>query len=144
MSVKKFTHYGSCYCKNITFTFATNLEQSEINPRVCDCSFCQKHGAKYISDPLGELVIEAKEQSIHEYQQGSNNASFILCKNCGVFVAVIFKDNSGIYGNINLSCLEQKLNFGDNLNVSPKILSAEEKISRWIKLWIPNVIIKLK
>ena len=41
------------------------------NPRACDCDFCSKHGAAYVSDPKGALRIRLKEEGqTSRYRQG--------------------------------------------------------------------------
>ncbi len=42
---------GGCHCSNIRFRLESAKPPSEFAPRVCDCTFCTKHGARYISDP---------------------------------------------------------------------------------------------
>src|SRR5262249_46899024 len=52
---------GSCHCGRIAFSFSSTIPPEKYNPRACDCSFCQRHGALFISDPNGSLVLEVKE-----------------------------------------------------------------------------------
>lgn len=45
------------------------------HPRACDCDFCRKHGAAYISDPQGAVRIQVKDaQQLGRYRQGSGIA----------------------------------------------------------------------
>ncbi|WP_233511035.1 GFA family protein [Dyella psychrodurans] len=124
---------------NIEFT--TSKSTSEFQPRACDCSFCRKHGAAYISDPKGKLsIIQRNAGALHEYRQGSNTARFLLCKDCGVLVGVALDHESGTYAAVNAGCLDDVTELGESLSASPQRLSPEEKVSRWLALWVPDVV----
>lgn len=46
------------------------------NPRACDCDLCRKHGAAYVSDAQGSLVIRIKDARARgKYRQGSGKAT---------------------------------------------------------------------
>ncbi len=136
------TLQGSCHCGQLHLEFSIGQDPATIAPRACDCSFCQKHGAAYISDPAGRLTVaESRPGTLREYQQGSNTAQFLICGNCGVLVAVIFRHNSRIYGAANASCLDGPTGLGKPVPASPQSLSPEEKVSRWLKLWVPDVVL---
>jgi hypothetical protein len=87
--------HGGCHCGQLAVEFSTSQDPAAINPRACDCSFCSKHGASYISDPAGKLSVSVNSAgSLREYQQGTNTARFLLCNQCGVLVAVIYRHDS--------------------------------------------------
>lgn len=131
---------GGCHCGNVRVEFATAIHPADFNPRACDCTFCRKHSASYISDPDGSLSIAVKRQdTISEYRQGSENATFLLCRDCGVLVAVVFDDDGRRFGAVNSRCLEGDALFGPLQTVSPQRLTAEEKKRRWATLWTPRV-----
>lgn len=135
---------GGCHCGKVKVEFGTAISPKDFTPRVCDCSFCLKHGASYISDPDGSLSIEAKGvDTISEYRQGSENARFLVCRCCGVLVAVVFDDDAGSYGAVNSRCIEDGVVFGASQVVSPQKLGGEEKRRRWVKLWTPRVKLKV-
>jgi len=133
------TLHGSCHCGQLSLAFSTALPPESLIPRACDCSFCRKHGAAYISDPAGRLSIHARGGAARHYQQGSNNADFLVCGRCGVLVAVLFEHLSRVYGAVNAGCLDGKPCFGEAVASSPQMLSADDRISRWIRLWVPDV-----
>lgn len=109
-------------------------------PRACDCSFCRKHAAAYVSDPAGRLsVIMQSSDALRRYRQGSNTAEFLLCGRCGVLVAVVFEHHARIYGAVNARSLEGLTGFGSAVPASPQLLAADEKVARWSQLWIPDV-----
>lgn len=131
---------GSCHCEKLTVHLETTLDSQLFTPRACDCSFCIKHSAAYVSDPLGQLIIEYKDESaLQSYRQGSESAKFLLCRNCGVLVAVVFEDNTTTYGAANSKCFYPGTTFGPEQVISPHRLRAEEKKSRWFQVWMPNV-----
>lgn len=135
--------HGSCHCGELSIEFATAKSASDFQPRACDCSFCSKHGAAYISDPKGSLsIVQRHAGAIREYRQGSNTARLLLCKDCGVLVGVVFDDSSGTYGAVNVRCLDDVMDFGETLPASPQQLSQQEKISRWMALWVAQVTIE--
>jgi hypothetical protein len=135
-----FAFCGGCHCGQLRVVFSTQLNPASIIPRACDCSFCQKHGAAYVSDPAGRLsVILQSQDALHRYQQGSNTAEFLLCDRCGVLVAVIFEHNARIYGAVNARSLEGPTGFGSAVPASPQLLAPGEKIERWLQLWVPDV-----
>jgi hypothetical protein len=134
------TMRGGCHCGRLTLEFSTAKQVSDFHPRACDCSFCRKHGAAYISDSDGALTIILREaDSLHEYRQGSDTARFLLCRECGVLVGVVFDHESGTYGAVNAGCLDDQSGLGDTISASPQWLSTDEKVSRWTKLWVPHV-----
>ena len=131
---------GSCHCGRIAFSFSSSISPEKFTPRACDCSFCQRHGALYISDPDGSLVLDIKEAAaLGEYQFGHKLAKFIFCRNCGVYVAILFKTEGQIFGSVNSRCIEGDVRFGDPQIVSPQTLGAEQKKERWSKVMISQV-----
>jgi hypothetical protein len=137
---KTTTLSGSCHCGNIQAQLSTHMDPASIHPRACDCSFCRKHGAAYISDPSGKLTIkQSSAGTLHRYRQGTETADFIICKNCGVLIGVTFEHESIIYGALNAGCLDDGKGLGQAVSASPQTLSRNEKISRWLHVWVPGV-----
>jgi hypothetical protein len=135
-----FTSRGGCHCGRLRVVFSAAREPAGMLPRACDCTFCTKHGAAYVSDPGGQLSIVASgADALRRYRQGSGTAEFLLCARCGVLVAVIFDDGTRVYGAVNVRALERPADFGAAVPASPQSLTAAEKIQRWSQLWIPNV-----
>jgi hypothetical protein len=131
---------GSCHCDCLRVELSTRLNPAAINPRACDCSFCRKHGAAYISDSAGRLQIAVSEPAaLLSYQQGSEAALFQLCARCGVLVAVTYAHANRLFGAVNAGCLNDSTVLGSRTPASPQLLSPEEKVSRWIQLWVPDV-----
>lgn len=128
---------GRCHCGRVQTTHEIVRDASEYSPRACDCDFCRKHGASWLSDPQGALRVEARDVGdLRTYRQGSETADMLLCAHCGVLVAVAFRHRDGMFGAVNAACLEQ-ITLGAPKIVSPQRLSPAEKIERWRAVWSP-------
>jgi hypothetical protein len=131
---------GGCHCGNILVDIELAHESGTYNPRACDCDFCRKHGASYVSDPHGSLFIRIKETRDRlQYRQGSGLADCLLCRNCGVLVAVFYRSGKQLYAAVNAKVVDVRANFGAEQPVSPKKLSDREKVARWQEIWFSNV-----
>lgn len=131
---------GGCHCGNIRVDLKISHSPDTYNPRTCDCDFCQKHGASYLSDPEGSLHIHVKStQLLGKYRQGSGTAHCLLCTNCGVLVGVAYQDDDQLFATINSQVVENGVTFGEKKTVSPKTFTASEKIARWKGVWFSNV-----
>lgn len=129
---------GSCHCGAIKLTFTTTVATALLAPRRCDCTFCVKHGASYVSDPQGSLTIEAQQDALNEYRQGSGRARFPVCRACGVLMGVVFDHASDLRGALNSRCIEGGVAFGATQAISPQNLDVDAKIARWLDLWTPT------
>ena len=136
---------GGCYCGNIRFEMRISKPIADYSPRACDCEFCAKHGAAYLSDSKGHLLIRIKAQSdLERYQQGSGQASFLLCRVCGVLVAVCHTDNEMTYGAVNTRSLDDLSVIQEPVSASPKQLAPDARAARWKALWFSNVELEIK
>src|SRR5690348_18095264 len=62
-------------------------EPGSYHPRACDCDFCRKNAAAYVSDPQGSLGIRVQDaRCLGNYRQGSGVAECIFCAKCGVLI----------------------------------------------------------
>ncbi len=128
---------GGCHCGAVRLQLATAIRPEDFHPRACDCSFCTKHGAAYVSDPLGRLRIVAPG-GLAEYRQGSGTARMLLCRSCGVLIGAVLEEEGRRYGTVNANCLEG-VAFGAPQTVSPRKLGVADKKARWVRLWTPDV-----
>ncbi|MDE2448005.1 MAG: aldehyde-activating protein [Gammaproteobacteria bacterium] len=134
---------GSCHCGNVRVDLELAREPVTYHPRACDCDFCRKHGAAYVSDPQGSLSIRVRDAvSMSGYRQGSGAAECIFCRNCGVLIGVLYRSDGRIWGAINVKIVESLTTFGTEEVVSPKALSGNEKEKRWRDIWFSNVTIE--
>lgn len=134
---------ASCHCGNLSAQVAFTDNLSTYTPRACDCDFCIKNGAAYISDPEGKLDITIKNSGeVSWYKQGTKLVELLICKNCGVMVAVIYSDNGKLYAGLNSKTLVNRDYLASSQVASPKLLSPTEKIKRWKEIWFPAVTIE--
>lgn len=134
---------GGCHCGNIRIEVELPRTAGTYNPRACDCDFCRKHRAAYVSDPQGSLrILVSRESDCGRYAQGSGQAELLLCRNCGVLVAPLYRDAGRLYAAVNANAVEGGA-FGAQQPVSPRTLSASDKAQRWKQLWFSDVTMKV-
>jgi hypothetical protein len=130
---------GGCHCGNIAVSVELASAPQTCRPRACDCEFCRKHGAAWVSDPKGSLLIRiAEAREAGRYAQGAELAEMLLCRRCGVLVAALWQQQR-LYGVVNASVLDARDEFAPAQPVSPQRLSPEAKMSRWQSIWFANV-----
>src|SRR5688500_14643903 len=61
-------HQGGCHCRAVQFLFRTQRALSDFTPRACDCDFCTRHRAGWVSDAAGMLRITASGR-LSRYRQ---------------------------------------------------------------------------
>lgn len=131
---------GGCHCGNITLKLGLARAPDSYEPRSCDCDFCRKHRASYISDPQGTLLVRIRNQEDSGiYRQGSGAAECLLCRNCGVLVGALYRMENALYATVNVNVIEPGTTWGAEQPVSPRKLSETDKIKRWQQLWFPGV-----
>jgi hypothetical protein len=131
---------GGCHCGNIHLTIELSRPPDTYNPRACDCDFCRKHGAAYVSDPQGSLRvrIENSRQTL-KYRQGSGQVDCLICSRCGVLVGAFYRSGERNFGVVNARALDAAVTFGSERTVSPKALSDTDKAQRWQEIWFADV-----
>lgn len=130
---------GGCHCGNIRVELQLTRATDSYNPRACDCDFCRKHGAAYVSDPDGALHIRiADPAQAGRYRQGAQ-AEMLICRQCGVLLGALFADGGRCYATVNASVLDPAVRLGAATVVSPKTLSAGDKAARWQSIWFAHV-----
>lgn len=131
---------GGCHCGNISVELQLTATPESYRPRACDCDFCRKHGAAYVSDAKGSLAVRIKDEGERStYRQGSGQAEFLLCRNCGVLVGAFLRRGSQIHATVNVRALANAAAFGSEQIVSPQKLSGDQKVQRWQDIWFANV-----
>lgn len=133
-------HHGGCHCGVVQFVFRTQRVLSDFTPRACDCDFCTRHRAAWVSDAAGMLRITASER-LRRYRQGSAQAEFLVCGNCGVLVAVVCAgDDGALRGAVNRNSFDERELLGAEVAASPQQLTPEAKLARWSQLWTPTLL----
>lgn len=131
---------GGCHCGRVRVELELSRSPDTYHPRACDCDFCRKHAAAWVSDREGRVRIrgENKSQAV-VYRQGSGQAELLLCGNCGVLVAALFRRGGRLYAAVNARAVDGDAGFGCEQPVSPKTLSDGQKAERWQDIWFSDV-----
>ena len=98
---------GGCHCGVLKIIYRTDIDPARWPLRHDGCSFCRRHGVAATSDPSGEIAIEIDDVSrVRRYRFAQRTAEFLLCGECGVFVAALADTASGARGVINARVLD--------------------------------------
>lgn len=138
------SYAGGCHCGNIALEVELTEAAGAYRPRACNCDYCVRHAAAYLSDPRGRLAIRVERESdLGRYRHGDGLADFLICRTCGVLVGATYADQSGRYGVVNRRAFADLSGFGPETPVSPKTLPAQAKTERWKKIWFADVTLRV-
>jgi hypothetical protein len=100
---RRHSYPGACHCRNLEVRLDSDLSPIELGVRADGCSFCEKHQALYTSDPAGEIHLSGREAHlVQRYRFGTRSADFLLCKGCGILVAVYLPSPGLAVVNVNV------------------------------------------
>src|SRR5262245_40481055 len=110
---KGLMHYpGQCHCGAIRVELRTDRPPSEQILGACQCSFCRKHNARTFSDPRAHVtLIAAAPEQVQRYSFGLETSEQIVCRRCGVYVAMTLTDGPAIWSVINVDALSDRVLF---------------------------------
>jgi len=130
---------GRCHCGRIGFRFDTPLAPQDLPLRRCGCSFCRRHGARTCSDPAGSVRFEISEPAaLHRYRFGLRSADFLLCAECGTYLAALIEHDGKAYATLNANCFEQaELLTQDAPMVIYESETLEQRMARRVAKWTP-------
>ena len=98
---------GRCHCGNIAFDLEWEGDPPEIPARACGCTFCQKHGGVWTSNPKSRLAVRVADASqVSKYEFGTRTAMFHVCARCGAVPLVTSEIDDRLYAVINVNVLE--------------------------------------
>jgi hypothetical protein len=98
---------GGCHCGILKVIYRTAIEPAHWPLRHDGCSFCRRHGVVATSDPAGEVAFEIADAArIRYYRFAQKTAQFMLCGDCGVFVAALTETAAGARAVINVRVLD--------------------------------------
>lgn len=130
---------GGCHCGAIAYTYVTALPARRWPVRLCQCGFCRCHGARSTSDPAGELQFRfERPEFLRRYRFALRTADFLICKECGTYVAAVLLSGRGAQAVINLNTLRVPpagLHPGKPVNHEGE--SGEVRRSRRVQTWTP-------
>jgi hypothetical protein len=135
---------GHCHCEAIRVILEPSKPLGELPLRACQCSFCRTRGALTTADPAGHLFVEAAPGSINRYQFGLKITDFLLCEECGTYVAATMDLDGQPMGVLNVRGVDlpgfegrtpDPMIYGDE---SPRE-RAERRRDRWMPLTLVEV-----
>ena len=139
MSAAGGTIRGRCHCGRIGFSFETRFTPQTLPLRSCGCSFCRRHGARTTSDPAGSVRFEIGEPAaLRRYRFGLRSADFLLCAECGTYLAALIENGGKAYATLNANCFEQaELLTQDAPIVIYEGETLEQRMARRVAKWTP-------
>ena len=126
---------GNCKCGKVKVSVSAEVDAITLNPRVCDCEYCQSHPSKIISHLAMKINLSIPFSEFKIDMNGDRLAGFYRCRDCDSLVFVGCRIDGVMRGAVNSEFFPSDIEFGDILKISPKHLSANEKIKRWSDLW---------
>jgi organic hydroperoxide reductase OsmC/OhrA len=101
---KPYNDGFNCHCGAIAFTLATSREPRDWPVRACQCEFCRSHGARTTSDPGGCVSFRVPDlDQLLRYRFGSRTADFLVCRECGAYVAAVLTTRGGQFATLNVN-----------------------------------------
>lgn len=143
LRMNRTPHAGGCHCGNLRWHFDTAQALGEFAPRACDCDFCSRHHAAWVSDPQGALRIHARDaKTLRRYRQGSGQAECLVCGACGVLVAILARSEDGrLLAAVNRNAFDDRGHLAPETVVSPHTLAPDARLARWTQLWTPTELV---
>lgn len=132
---------GRCHCGAIGFHFDSATPAQALPLRRCACSFCRRHGARTTTDPAGTVRFElADAAALRRYRFGLRSADFLICAECGVYLAAVITHGGRAYATLNANCFEQ----ADTLTQEAPLVvyegeTLEQRMARRAAKWTPVV-----
>ena len=125
---------GACHCGVISAEYETG---QPVRLRADGCGFCSSRGVKSASDPEGRLQLTATKP-LTRYRFGHKTADFLICPDCGTYVATCMQSERGPIGVINVVGLQ----IGELKNLPVTLTSLEgesvdERLKRRVSRWTP-------
>lgn len=135
-------HLGGCHCGNIHVRLRLAKPPQASLLRACACAFCRAHATRTVADPDGLFEVEADDWSLVEpYRFGSGTADFLICRQCGVYVAAVCETAAGLRAVVNVNCLADRASFtGVPSTVDHEGETSEARLARRAVNWMPAIL----
>ena len=132
-------HRGGCHCGNLQIEFTSKKPPQELEVRECQCAFCRKHGTRAVADAEGFLLVKARDGGrLGRYRFGLRTADYLFCRDCGVYVAAVTRDDPAPRGIAIVNALDDRAAF--SRTPVPSVYDHEtesERRHRRLTLWTP-------
>jgi hypothetical protein len=134
---------GQCHCSAIRVELTTNRPPNEQVLGACQCSFCRKHNARAFSDPKAHVTLTAAQpQHLQRYSFGLKTSHQIICRQCGVYVAMTLTDEGRAWSVLNVDTLDDRALFTRTPEARTyDAEDREERIARRKARWCPTTLI---
>jgi hypothetical protein len=132
---------GGCHCGALGIIYRTDIDLMYWRLRHDGCSFCRRHGMVGTSDAAGNLSVDIQDPSkVRYYRFAHRTADFLICGECGVFVAAITDTAQGKRAVINARVLDGvSLNWASVADVHFDDESPSQRAERRSLHWTPVV-----
>lgn len=134
---------GQYHCGAIGVQLISDKLPSDQMLGACQCSFCRKHNARAFSDPRAQVILTAIDrEQIQLYTFGLKTSKQVICRQCGVYVAMILLDSDQVWSVINIDTLDDRALFAREPQA--RDYSAEDqhgRIARRKARWTPTTLI---
>jgi hypothetical protein len=132
-------HNGGCHCGNIRLSFSTGIDSAELEIRACQCSFCIRHGSRAAADPNGKLVVAVEDKErLQVYRFGLRTADYLLCRDCGVYVAAVAGVGDDARAIVIVNALDDRDQFSrEPIPVRYDAETREQRLARRRGAWMP-------
>src|SRR5437763_9128572 len=134
---------GQCHCGAIRVELTTDRPPGEQVLGACQCSFCRKHNARAFSDPKAQVILTATDpQHLQRYSFGLKTSDQIICRRCGVYVAMTLTEQGRVWSVLNIDTLVDRALFTRTLE--PRDYDAEDRegrIARRKARWCPTTLV---
>lgn len=134
---------GGCHCRNIEVEFESKIAPSDTQPRACQCSFCRQHQSRAVSDPNGRLHIRVKSgDKLSRYRFSLRTIDFLVCSECGVYVAGFMPDPTDAhgFGTLMVSALDDRADYPEPSPKDYDDQDADARAARRRSVWTPAVL----
>ncbi len=130
---------GGCHCGALKIVYRTEVDPADWPLRHDGCSFCRRHGVVATSDPAGEVEFEYEDDAeIRRYRFAQRSAEFLICGECGVFVAALTETGAGPRAVINARVLDAvSLNFSAVIDARFDEETPMQRAARRSRNWTP-------
>ncbi len=126
---------GTCQCGSCAVTAEGSVALGALEPRICDCAYCQQHPSALISHPQMSVVLVVEAALVAESKNGSGQATFYECSRCGQLLAVGAQVGGTARGAVNAHLFGDLSRFAAPVPIQPRLLSADQKAARWSTIW---------
>jgi hypothetical protein len=136
---------GHCHCGAIRVILEPGKPVAELPLRACQCGFCRTRGALTTSDPGAHLFVEAAPGSINRYRFGLQITDFLLCEECGTYVAAVSETHDGLKGVVNVRGVA--LAGFEGREPDPMIYddeTADQRLARRQARWMPVSVVEVQ